>query len=78
MRGRTFNGEVKKLNVHKTATIVWNRRIYLHKYERYGKRISKVKAHKPDCMDIKIGDMVEIKETKPISKTKNFVIIGKK
>ena len=32
-------------------------------------------AHIPDGMDVKEGDKVIIKECRPISKTKNFVII---
>lgn len=78
LRGRTFKGTVQKVNIHKTATVMWNRQHYIHKYERYEKKITKLKVHKPDCMDIKEGDVVEIKETRPISKTKHFVITGKK
>jgi small subunit ribosomal protein S17 len=75
LRGRTFTGKVIKVNIHKTATIEWPRSFYLQKYERYEKRRSRVKAHKPDCVDLKVGDVVKIVESKPISKTKNFVIV---
>lgn len=75
VRGRTFTGLVTSDKMTKTATIVWSRRTYVPKYERYEKKRSKVKAHNPDCLGAKKGDVVRIAETKPISKTKNFVVI---
>lgn len=75
LRGRIFIGEIKRVNVHKTATVEWGRLYYLPKYERYEKRRTRLRVHKPDCLDVKEGDKVKIIESKPISKTKNFVII---
>jgi small subunit ribosomal protein S17 len=77
LRGRVFVGVVKKMNAHKTATIEWDRNFYLKKYERFEKRKTRIKAHKPDNMDVKIGDRVKIMESRPISKTKHFVILEK-
>lgn len=78
LRGKVFGGIVKKVNVHKTATIEWPRLYYVPKYERYEKRRTTVKAHKPDCLEVNVGDTVTIAESRPISKTKNFIIIGVK
>jgi len=75
LRGRTFTGTVISDKMTKTITVEWPRRSYIQKYERYEKRRSKVKAHNPDCIKAKIGQKVKIMETKPISKTKNFVVI---
>jgi len=75
MHGRTFDGAVIKMNMQKTAIIEWPRFIYLNKFERYEKRRSRIKVHKPDCIDLKVGDNVKVMETRPISKTKNFVIV---
>ena len=75
--GRIFIGEVLKKNVHKTATIFWQRTYYLTKYERYERRRTKIKVHIPDCMEINVGEKVKAIECSPISKTKNFVIIEK-
>ncbi len=75
VHGRTFTGSVIRLNMQKTATIEWPRFLYLTKYERYEKRRSRMKVHKPDCIDIAVGDIVKVAETRPISKTKNFVIV---
>jgi small subunit ribosomal protein S17 len=76
-RGREFIGTVKKLNVQKTAVVSWERLFYLQKYERYEKRKSRLSVHVPSCMIIAVGDNVKIAECRPISKTKNFVIIEK-
>jgi small subunit ribosomal protein S17 len=51
------------------------RRVYVPKYERYLNRRSKVKAHNPVEISAKEGDTVIIKECRPISKTKKFVVV---
>ena len=74
-RGRSFIGTVISTKMQRTAIVEWMRRYYLSKYERYEKRRSKVKAHNSDCINAKEGDLVRITECKPLSKTKNFVIV---
>ena len=74
-RGRVFTGTVISTKMHKTATVEWERRYFLRKYERFEKRKSKVKAHNPLCMNANEGDVVKIIECRPLSKTKNFVIV---
>ncbi len=76
-RGRTFVGNVTSDKMSKTVTVSWERKIYIPKYERYEKRRSKVKAHNPECINAKMGDKVKIIECRPLSKTKNFVVIEK-
>lgn len=75
LRGRTFNGTIIKANMHKTITMQWDRLFYIPKYERYEKRISRLKAHVPECIKVNVGDKIKVMETRPISKTKKFVII---
>jgi small subunit ribosomal protein S17 len=74
-RGRTFKGTVISSKAQKTVTVQWMRRVYVPKYERYHLKRSKVKAHNPVEMSAKEGDTVIIKECRPLSKTKNFVVI---
>ncbi len=74
-RGRTFTGSVISSKAQKTVTVQWMRRVYVPKYERYRIKRSKVKAHNPPEMGAKEGDTVVIKECRPLSKTKNFVVI---
>lgn len=73
-RGRTFEGKVISDKMNKTVTVEWEGRKQVPKFERYMKRRTRVKAHNPEDIDAKIGDMVQIKETRPISKTKNFIV----
>ena len=75
LRGRMLEAEVTKVNLQKTAVVQWTRQFYLPKYQRYEKRKSRLQVHNPPCMDIKKGDKVKVVECRPISKTKNFVII---
>tara|TARA_Y100000310_G_C20617742_1_gene781560 strand:- start:53 stop:385 length:333 start_codon:yes stop_codon:yes gene_type:complete len=75
VHGRVFTGTVIKRNPNKTVTVEWPRIYYLQKFERYSKRRSKVKAHNPDCISAQVGDKVTIIETRPISKTKSFVVM---
>jgi len=75
LHGRTFVGKIIKKNAHRTVNVQWERIAYLSKFERYSKSRSRVKAHNPDCIDASLGDEVTIVETRPISKTKSFVIV---
>ena len=74
-RGRTFQGNVVSSKAQKTVTVEWMRRVYVPKYERYLSRRSKVKAHNPVEISAKEGDTVVIKECRPLSKTKKFVVV---
>jgi small subunit ribosomal protein S17 len=74
-RGRTFVGEVVSAKAQKTVTVQWMRRVYIPKYERYYQKRSKVKAHNPPEISAKEGDKVVIKECRPLSKTKKFVVV---
>ena len=73
-RGRVFKGEVVSAKAQKTVTVVWMRRVFIPKFERYLIKRSKVKAHNPPEIGAKEGDFVVIKECRPISKTKKFVV----
>lgn len=73
-RGRKFIGEVVSDKMSKTVTVQWERRKYIPKYERYEKRRTKIKAHNPEEINAEKGDIVRIEETRPLSKTKNFIV----
>ncbi len=74
VRGRIFEGTVIKTK-EKCATVEWRYVHYVPKYERYERRKTRVYAHVPPCIDVKVGDVVKIAECRPISKTKKFVVI---
>lgn len=69
---RTLVGKVVSDKRAKTVTVLIERRV---KHELYGKiigRSSKYHAH-DEKGEFKLGDTVEIQESRPISKTKNWV-----
>jgi small subunit ribosomal protein S17 len=70
---RTFVGKVVSDKRAKTVTVLVERRV---KHELYGKiigRTNKYHAH-DEAGEYKMGDMVEITESRPISKTKSWVV----
>lgn len=77
VRGRHFTGIVISGRMRRTAVIEFERLHFLRKYERYEKRRTKMNVHNPDCINAKEGDLVGVVECRPLSKTKNFVIIRK-
>jgi len=78
LRGRSFKGRVIK-KFPKRVVIEFERTIYIKKYERYSKRKTKLHARVPDSMsqDIGVGDYIEVRECRPISKIVHFVVVGK-
>src|SRR3989304_7835661 len=77
VKSRIFTGKVIPPRFHKTVKVEWERMKFLPKYERYMKARTRIKAHSTDCIEVAVGDKVRIAECRPISKTKNFVIIEK-
>ena len=59
-RGRVFTGTVIAAKMTKTVTVQWERRRFIPKYERYEKRRTKLKAHNPDSIGAKEGDIVMV------------------
>ena len=74
-RGRSFTGTIISAKMQKTVTVEWEWKHYIKKYERYESRRSRVKAHNPSCINAKDGEIVKIIECRPLSKTKNFVVV---
>jgi len=77
VHGRIFTGNIVSDKMSKSVSVVWERTVYVPKYERYEKKKSKVKAHSPECLGVKAGDNVKIMQCRPISKTKHFVVVEK-
>lgn len=76
-RGKVLVGKIISTKMKKTAIIEIKRNKYLKKYERYEKRRTRIKAHNSEDINAITGEIVKIKETRPISKTKKFMIIEK-
>ena len=70
---RSLVGKVVSDARNKTVTVLVERRV---KHELYGKIVGKFrKYHAHDEKnEFHIGDVVEIQESRPLSKTKNWVV----
>ena len=72
-----FQGVVVKKDSNRSATITWDRSRLVPKYERYALLRSRLRVHNPACINAQLGEMVVAARTKPLSKTKHHVIIGR-
>jgi small subunit ribosomal protein S17 len=70
---RTVVGRVLSNKMEQTATVVVERRV---KHPMYGKYVSRSKKyHVHDAENVlNIGDVVQIKECRPLSKTKSWTL----
>lgn len=75
VRGKVFEGVVTSDAMQRSVKVEWERLIRDKKFSRYYKGRSKVTAHSPGCIEVKKGDKVLIGETRPLSKTKHFVVL---
>ncbi|MGF7118169.1 30S ribosomal protein S17 [Methanobacterium oryzae] len=75
VRGQILDGIVTSNKAERTITVERSFYKFIRKYERYEKRKSKITAHKPDCIQVNVGDVVKIAECRPLSKTKHFVVL---
>ncbi len=77
-RGRIFAGRVVK-KFPRRVSIEFERMVYIRKYERYSKSKTKIHARLPKCMEsnIHIGDLIEVRECRPLSKIIHFVVVNK-
>ncbi len=73
---KIFIGTVTSVKTKNTVTILVERKLRHPVYKKVIRRHKKYKVHFTD-IDLKEGDLVEIKETRPISKDKHFVIVKK-
>jgi ribosomal protein S17 len=58
-----------------TVVVEWEGWRYIPKYERYRRTRTRLLAHNTPCINAAEGDMVLIAECRPLSKTKNFVVL---
>jgi len=77
-RGRTFEGKVIR-KFPKRITIEFERMVYVKKYERYSRFRTKIHARLPENLekDINMGDLIQVRECRPLSKILHFLVIKK-
>lgn len=70
---KLFIGEVVSVKMNKTVAVKVERKYRHPKYEKVVKKHKKFLAHN-EGLKLEIGDLVSIKETRPISKKVSFVV----
>ncbi len=70
---RTLVGRVESDKMNKTVTVLVERR---EQHPLYGKFVAKSQKYHAHTAEggLKVGDVVEIAETRPISKTKSWAV----
>ena len=74
MPKRVLKGVVVSDKSDKTVTVLVIRKVMHPVYKKYIKRSKKYSAH-DENNKFKIGELVTIQESKPISKTKKWVVV---
>jgi small subunit ribosomal protein S17 len=72
---KTFKGTVVSDKMNKTAVVAITRFVKHTKYQKYVKITKNFKAH-DEANTAKVGDIVQIVETRPMSKDKHFMIVA--
>ena len=73
---KTLIGKIVSMKMTKTVVVTVERKFRHPVYHKVIVRHKKYKAHN-EKLDLKLGDVVQIEETKPISKDKHFKVIEK-
>ncbi|QCI17313.1 30S ribosomal protein S17 [Buchnera aphidicola (Aphis helianthi)] len=71
---RTLQGRVISNKMHKSAVVSIERFVKHTIYKKFVKKTTKLHIHdeKNECST---GDLIEIRESRPISKTKSWVLV---
>ena len=70
---RTLTGRVTSNKMTKTVTVLIERKVKHPLYGKYVTRSTKYHAHTEDALNE--GDTVEIKECRPLSRTKTWTVV---
>ena len=76
VKKETLVGTIIKKDTNRSATIELKRSKYVPKYERYEVRRFTLRVHNPTSINAQIGQKVLVAKTRPLSKTKNHVILA--
>ena len=71
---RTLTGKVVSDKMDKTITVLIERRVKHPIYGKYVKRSTKLHAH-DETNQCRQGDVVTIRETRPLAKTKAWTLV---
>jgi small subunit ribosomal protein S17 len=76
VRGAVLDGEVVTAKMQGTVVVRREGFRYVQKYERFEHKSSRLFAHLPSCLHVKVGDRVTIAECRKVSKHVTFVVVA--
>jgi small subunit ribosomal protein S17 len=76
LRGETVSGRVVSAKSRHTVIVERDTTKFISKYQKWAKGRSHIAAHNPACIAAKVGDMVDLAETRKLSKTKAWTVTG--
>ena len=71
---KTLTGKVVSDKMNKTVVVLYQRKVKHPKYGKYVQKSTRLKAHDEENA-CKIGDVVKISESRPISKNKSWKLV---
>lgn len=74
-KGRTISGKVVSNKMDKSITVLVERRVKHPVYGKYVTKSTKVHAH-DEANECREGDVVTVREVRPISKTKTWSLVS--
>jgi small subunit ribosomal protein S17 len=74
---RMLVGRVVSDKMDKTVTVEVTRRVKHPKFRKYINRFKNYKAH-DENNEFKVDDLVEIRESRPLSRTKRWTVVGRR
>lgn len=74
---KILTGKVVSTKMQKTVIVEIERKMRHPLYKKVITKHKKYKAHYEDEAPLMTGDIVSIRETKPISKDKKFIVVSK-
>lgn len=74
---RMLVGRVVSDKMDKTVTVEVTRRVKHPKFRKYINRSKNYKAH-DENNEFKVDDLVEIRESRPLSRTKRWTVVGRR
>lgn len=74
VRGERLYGRVVSAKAKNTVIIERDHATFYRKYQMWARERSHLAAHNPACINAKVGDTVEVAETRKLSKTKAWTV----
>ena len=75
LRGEYLTGEVVSTKGKHTVVIRRDITDFFPKYQKWARGHSRLAAHNPPCINAKVGQKVELAETRKLSKTKAWTVV---